>query len=178
MGVRAAAELAGDGAPAAELRRRTPLTVFRRSKQSGLGSGKLLKPCVIHWGSKRGSTGVWAACAKVQAACLAGVRCSGGSGARYGYGNWRRRRRGSKWCSPRARDGGRVTQGGRRRGPAARERPALVEVDVKVCSEHHGLHERLPRRAVKPRRRSGRGKVHRRRGIVAVQRAHRRTVQA
>ena len=87
MGVRAAAELAGDGAPAAELRRRTPLTVFRGSKQSRLGSGKLLTPCVIHWVSKRGSIGVWAACATVQAACLAGVRCSGGFGASYGHEN-------------------------------------------------------------------------------------------
>ena len=38
-------------------RRRLAFPVFQGSKWSGLGSGTLLTPCVIHWGSKRGSTG-------------------------------------------------------------------------------------------------------------------------
>ena len=119
---------------AAEPRRTSSNPAFWGLNGPVLGSRRVYAPCVNHLRHLRASVGLWAACATVQAACLAGVRCSGGFGASYGTGSWRRRYRGSVDAHQGSDSSSVAVQGGRSRGPAASRRRHSVTGSMRGCS--------------------------------------------
>ena len=66
------AQFAGDEAPAAVFRRRTPITVLRGLKQGGFWPGMTLTSCVIHWRRQKDRSGsrVWSSSEMVARWCL------------------------------------------------------------------------------------------------------------